>query len=46
MESNDKVDSHNEKIADTSATNQSSGPKSVVSQQDSDAKEEVSQQNE
>ncbi|XP_066588319.1 protein PRRC2A-like isoform X2 [Prorops nasuta] len=46
MDSNDKNDSHNEKISDGNAGNQPGGNKSNVNQQDVDNKEEVNQQNE
>lgn len=46
MDSNDKGESHNDKIADGTAANQGGGNKSNVSQQDGDNKEEVNQQNE
>ncbi|XP_035717368.1 protein PRRC2C-like isoform X6 [Vespa mandarinia] len=46
IDSNDKTDSHNDKINDGNSGNQSGGNKSNVNQQDSDTKEEVSQQNE
>ncbi|KAK2582795.1 hypothetical protein KPH14_005056 [Odynerus spinipes] len=46
IDSNDKTDSHNDKINDGNSGNQAGGNKSNVNQQDSDTKEEVSQQNE
>ncbi|XP_034934414.1 protein PRRC2B isoform X3 [Chelonus insularis] len=46
MDTNEKVDSHNDKIVDGSAGNQGGGNKSNVTQQDGDVKEEVNQQNE
>ena len=46
MDSNDKVDSHNDKISDNNAGNQSSGNKAATNPPESDNKEEVSQQNE
>lgn len=46
MDSNDKSDSHNDKITDGGAGNQSGGNKSNVNQQDGESKEEVNQQNE
>ncbi|XP_051158861.1 protein PRRC2C isoform X5 [Leptopilina boulardi] len=46
MDSSDKVDSHNDKIAENNTGNQSGNNKSNINQQDSDNKEEVNQQNE
>lgn len=45
MDTNEKVDSHNDKITDGTAGSQGGGNKSNVTQQDVDTKEEVNQQN-
>jgi hypothetical protein len=46
MDSNDKVDSHNDKISDSNVGNQTNGNKNNANPPESDHKEEVSQQNE
>ena len=46
MDSNDKVDSHNDKMPDVSAANQPSVNKNNANPSEADNKEEVSQQNE
>ena len=46
MDSADKVDTHSDKITETTAGNQSGSNKSTANQQDSENKEEVNQQNE
>lgn len=46
MDSNDKVDTHNDKISDNNAGNQSGGNKSNANPSEGENKEEVAVQNE